>query len=467
MPEPSREVNSLIGGLRAGRDKSFRRPRTPPVDVVRPVAAASGSMMDADETTGKEQGAASEAAPEQPTARPPRMAGRNIVCFSTADWDTLLPTNKHHLMARLARRNRVLFVETLGTRAPRLGSGPDAARVVRRIKRGMQGAIRRSRNLWTFSPIVRPAWESGPSRAANRFLFQAQGAAALRAFPRPIAWIYSPYAVHLLDHLDPHLVVYHLVDDLAAVPGANAGAIRDAEARLFARADRVFCTERSLFDRASRSTGRARFMPNVADFRHFREATEGVDDPRLAPLAAQGDARPLLVFSGHVAPHKVDLGLLAGIAAARPAWRVALVGPEWEGGEESPELAALRGLENVTLVGHVPYRVLPAFLHAADVLLIPYVRNKATRAVFPLKFFEYLAVGAPVVASPLPSLLPYRDCVQLAESTEQWLSACEAAIADPDRMRDQRIALARRHTWDVRLREMERELRLAEEEKGG
>ncbi|HMZ51693.1 MAG TPA: hypothetical protein PK988_05465, partial [Candidatus Sumerlaeota bacterium] len=85
----------------------------------------------------------------------------NIVCFSTADWDTLLPTNKHHLMRRFAARgSRVLFIETLGTRAPKLGSGVDVARIGRRIMRGFEGARKRHKNLWTISPVVRPRWNS-------------------------------------------------------------------------------------------------------------------------------------------------------------------------------------------------------------------------------------------------------------------------------------------------------------------
>ncbi len=368
----------------------------------------------------------------------------------------MLPTNKHQLMKRLARRNRVLYLETLGTRTPRLGSGTDVRRIARRVRRGFEGPRRRESHLWTLSPLVRPAWDTPLARAANRAAFRAQTGATLARFPNPIAWVYSPYAVYLLDLIQPRAVVYHMVDDLSAVPGANARAIAEAERRLLARADCVFCTERSLHDRAKAINPRALYLHNVADFRHFSKATPNVSDKRFESLRTMRP--PRVVFSGNLAPHKVDLGLIVTLAAERRDWSFVLIGPPWEGADSGALMRRLNALPNVEVLGHVAYEQLPAYLHEADVLIIPYVRNKATRAVFPLKFFEYLATGKPVVASPLPSLLPYEPAVYLAEKPKQWIAAIERALADNGVMREQRIALARRQTWGVRLREMEREI---------
>lgn len=410
-----------------------------------------------------DQAPASEGAP-LPTPRWKHLWNENIVCFSTADWDTPLPTNKHQLMARLARRNRVLYIETLGTRGPDLSNGVDAARIGRRLKRGAAGMVRREKRLWSLAPLVRPAWGRPTERALNRVAFRAQASRALAKFPDAIAWVYSPYAVHLLDIVQPRGIVYHMVDDLAEVPGADAEAIREAERQLLARADCVFCTERSLYDRAAQVNPGARFLPNVADYRHFsRPGT--VADARLNDLLAL--PRPIVVFSGNIAPHKVDLKLLGDLAEARPQWSFAIVGPVWEGARRHPQLERLGRIPNAHLMGHVDYRDLPAFLHAADALVIPYIKSKATQAVFPLKFFEYLGTGKPVVASPLPSLLPYKGAVEFGGSRARWLKAIQSALDDPERLRTQRLALARRHTWAVRLREMEREIVAAMGRGGG
>jgi glycosyltransferase involved in cell wall biosynthesis len=384
---------------------------------------------------------------------------QNIICFSTADWDTLLPTNKHQLMRRLAAAgNRVLYIETLGTRAPKLGSGVDLGRIGRRLKRGLQGPRKREPRLWTLSPLVRPRWETLSQIALNQFLFRRQVAGIRRRFAEPIAWVYSPYAVHLLETVRPARVVYHMVDDLSAVPGADVESLRDAELRLLSVADVVFCTEQSLYDRARRTARRAYFMPNVADYRHFSRVGEVGEQSatRLANLRAM--PRPRVVFSGNLAPHKVDLDLIAQVAAREPGWQFVLVGPRWEGGEMPRSFRRLEQARNVHFTGHVAYEDLPAFLHEADVLTIPYVENEATRAVFPLKFFEYLATGRPVVASPLPSLAHFEGVARFAEGVEDWQRALREAMADAPEKARQRRALARRYTWERRLEEMSRAL---------
>lgn len=385
------------------------------------------------------------------------LTRENIVCFSTADWDTPLPTNKHHLMTRLAaRNNRVLYIETLGTRAPRLGSGTDLGRIGRRLARGFAGPRKRARRLWTLSPVVRPRWKTAADIALNRTAFRTQAGRALAAFPKPIVWVYSPYAVHLLPLLEPRAVVYHMVDDLSAVPGADKEAIREAEAQLLSRADAIFCSERSLCDRARRVAPHAIHAPNVADFAHFSNVREIPSSTRLARVRAL--PRPRLLFSGNMTPHKVDFDLLDAIAEEKPEWQLILVGPEWEGSEHTAAQKRLAARRNVHALGHVPYEELPPYLHEADALLIPYILNDATRAVHPLKLFEYLATGRPVVASPLPSLMPYRGAVRIADGVEEWMAAIAGALEDTHEMEIQRRALARRHTWESRLKEIDRTL---------
>ena len=386
------------------------------------------------------------------------LAGRSVVCFSTADWDTLLPTNKHHLMRRFAARGaRVLYVETLGTRAPNLASGTDALRILRRLRRGMRPPRRAGRRLWTASPLVRPRWNTRADVFLNRMLFRRQLGRALDRFPRSIAWIYSPYAVHLLPLLDAALVVYHAVDDLSAVPGADRAALREAEAQLMARADLVLCTVRPLLEKAKRIGADAHLLPNVADFKHFSRGEERSPSTRLSHVRSL--PHPRVLFSGNLTPHKVDFALLDYLAAERPRWQFILVGPPWEGAAPPPELGSLRRRPNVHFTGHVPYEELPPYLHAADALLIPYVLNDATRAVSPLKLFEYLSTGRPVVSAPLPSVLPYRGAIRVADSREQWLAELEEALRDTHEMELQRRALARRHTWTRRMAEIEGLLR--------
>ena len=117
---------------------------------------------------------------------PPALAGRDIVCVGFADWDTELWTNQHHLMARLARGNRVLFVESLGLRRPQL-AGRDLRRIARRLRRGL-APPRHVDGLDVLSPLVLPLHSSSAVRALNAHLLPALvGRAARRlGLERPI-----------------------------------------------------------------------------------------------------------------------------------------------------------------------------------------------------------------------------------------------------------------------------------------
>jgi hypothetical protein len=135
------------------------------------------------------------------------MRGRDIVCVGFADWDTELWTNQHHLMSRLARENRVLFVESLGLRQPQL-AGKDVKRILRRLRRGV-APPRTADGLHVLSPLVVPLHRFAVVRALNRRLlpFLVRRAARRLGLRTPILWAYVPQAEALLDALDPSLVV--------------------------------------------------------------------------------------------------------------------------------------------------------------------------------------------------------------------------------------------------------------------
>src|SRR5205085_1888240 len=129
-----------------------------------------------------------------PMPDPERLRGRDIVCVGFADWDTDLLTNQHHLMSRLARENRVLFIESLGLRAPQL-AGRDLARVWRRLRRGL-APPRAADGLAVLSPLVLPFHRYALVRGLNRRLLPALVRRAVRrlGMSRPILWAYVPQA---------------------------------------------------------------------------------------------------------------------------------------------------------------------------------------------------------------------------------------------------------------------------------
>jgi len=393
-------------------------------------------------------------APNQRTAA--ALRGRDIVCVGFADWDTELWTNQHHLMSRLAKENRVLFVESLGLRRPQL-AGRDVARIVRRLRRGVAGP-RAVDGLWVLSPLVLPLHSSGAVRALNGRILRTlvQRAARRLGMKRPILWAYVPQAEDLIEALDPSLVVYHCVDDIAAQAGIDGAIFRASERRFVARADLVLASAPALTERmralvASTHGSGARVVeaPNVADTALFATALEeGPVDPEIQALA-----RPRIVFTGAIVTTKLDLRLLVELARARPDWSFALVGPVGPG-DPRADVSELAAEPNIHLLGGRSYEALPAVLRGADAGVIPYALNELTRSIFPMKVYEYLAAGLPVLATPLPALAGVAEVQTAPDALSMAARLDEALARDTPERRRERSRAAAAHSWDARLREI-------------
>ncbi|HXB15357.1 MAG TPA: glycosyltransferase [Solirubrobacteraceae bacterium] len=389
---------------------------------------------------------------------PAALQGRDIVCVGFADWDTELWTNQHHLMSRLASANRVLFVESLGLRRPQL-AGRDLRRIARRLRTGLQGP-RRPRaggdpeiELHVLSPLVLPVHGNRAVDAINRRLLPALVARAARrlGMREPVLWSYVPQAEVLLDALSPSLVVYHCVDDISAHERIDTTSFRAAEARFARRADLVLASAPELVRRMRELSDNVLEAPNVADTELFATAlSAGPIDPAIAALPA-----PRLVFTGAISAVKLDMALLSELARARRDWSLALVGPVGLG-DPRTDPSALAAEPNVHLLGPRPYERLPDVLRGADAGLIPYVRSELTDSIFPMKVYEYLSAGLPVVATELPALSGVADLTRAADAAG-FQAALERELAqDSPQRRAERSARAAEHSWDERLREIAR-----------
>lgn len=380
---------------------------------------------------------------------PSALRDRDIVCVGFADWDTDLWTNQHHLMSRLARENRVLFVESLGLRQPQL-AGRDLTRIARRLRRGL-APPRELDGLYVLSPLVIPLHRNRLVRALNAQLLPALVRRSTRrlGFRRPILWAYVPQAEVLLDALDPSLVVYHCVDDIAAHERIDTVSFRAAEERFAARADLVLASAPALLERMRTISDNVLYAPNVADTELFAQALEpGPLDPGMAALPS-----PRIVFTGAIASAKLDMPLIAALARGRRDCSFALVGPVGLG-DPHTDVSALQAEPNVHLLGLRSYAQLPQVLRAADVGLIPYARNPLTNSIFPMKVYEYLAAGLPVLSTPLPALEGVQDVLSASDAAgmlEQLQVALE--LDDPER-RAERSRAAAEHSWDRRLQEI-------------
>jgi glycosyltransferase involved in cell wall biosynthesis len=377
------------------------------------------------------------------------LEGRDIVCVGFSDWGKGLLTNEQHLLSRLAANNRVLYIESLGVRRPQ-NAGRDLKRIARRLLKGLR-PLREVDGVHVLSPLVLPLHDQAWARRVNGTLLPRTVRWAIRklGFDDILLWAFMPQAEVLLDPLGPSQVLYYVDDDHAAKKGIDAQSFHAAERRFVARSDVILASAPELVQRMRTLHDDVYYAPNVADTALFATALQGGPvDPAVAALPA-----PRIVFIGAIVANKLDLALITELSRLRPGWSFPFVGPVGPG-DPSTDVSALHALPNVHLLGHRPYDRLPEVLRGADVAIMPYLTDGEMRSVFPMKTYEYLASGAPVVATPLPALAEV-DAVVKASTAQELVERIEEALAaDSPEARQARSQAAQAYSWESRLQQL-------------
>lgn len=376
-----------------------------------------------------------------------KIRGETIVILANAEWDWSNRVNCHHIATRLAKDNRVLFVDTIGGRTP---APREFRKIFRRLYRIAGGVRRLDENLTVLSPFVVPIYGDESVRALNTILLTWQ---IRRNLPRgacPILWIFLPSLVGMAKQLGEKLLIYHCIDEHAANPNVPAQQVREWETRLLKMADVVFTSSSTLFQDKRAQNANTFYLPNVADsdlFAHARDTSLTIPDD------IRNVQHPIAGFIGNITAYKLDFDLLCAAAQQRPNWNFVLIGPVGRG-DPSTDISKLRAQSNVLLLGERVYNDLPRYLKAFDVCLIPFKQNPSTRGTLPMKFFEYLVAGKPVVAIDLPTLAEFREYFYPAHNLDEFVTAIDSAYNEDTSRATARMELARRYSWDARMQEI-------------
>lgn len=350
----------------------------------------------------------------------------DLVVLSHLRWDFVYQ-RPQHLLSRCAKQRRVFFIEE-----PVFGQGPMRLDVSQREDK-----------LHVVVPHL-------PEGLANEAAVEAiQQALIDRLFVEQgitdyALWYYTPMALGWTRHLQPRATIYDCMDELSAFKHAPR-ALREREAELFKRADLVFTGGQSLYEAKRTQHANVYAFPSSIDHAHFAQARGQMADP----VDQASIPYPRIGFFG-VLDERLDIELLAGIAAARPDWQIVMIGPIVKIDE-----ADLPRHANIHYLGSKSYKELPAYLAGWDVAALLFARNEHTRFISPTKTPEYLAAGKPVVSTSIRDVVrPYGEMnlVRIADTTAEFVRA--AAELGMDEPVDRSAWLARvdaflaRNSWD-------------------
>lgn len=359
------------------------------------------------------------------------MAPPTLIVFSHLRWG-FVHQRPQHLLTRLARHYRVLFVEEplFGDGAPRLermACGTNLELLVPHTP--VDAAGFHDRQL----PLLKPLLAD--------FLRE-------HGVDDYLVWFYTPMALPLIAQMRPRAVVYDCMDELSNFHAAPR-QLRQRETALLKVAGLVLTGGPSLYAARRDRHPNVHCLPSAVEAEHFGP---GRLDPRGAPALEarrlQGRLpRPRLGFFG-VIDERLDRTLLARLADARPGWQIVMVGPVVK-----IDPGSLPRRPNLHWLGPQPYERLPALAAGWDVCLMPFALNDATRFISPTKTLEYLAAEKPVVSTAIDDVVAlYGDVVRIARDAEDFVAGCDEALAESDRERGQRLVESTRlvawSSWD-------------------
>ena len=346
------------------------------------------------------------------------VAQDELVVFSHLRWSWVWQ-RPQHLISRLARRRPTWFVEE-----------PMPAEIDEPTVRTERcGEITR---VWLEVPSERDhvGYDDPSAELYAELLPELLGLHDCRT-----AWLYTPLALPVARAVDPTVLVYDVMDDLASFAHAPANLVL-RQRQALVDSDVVFCGGRSL---------------HASVLRHRPEATylfaSGVEpDHYAAAIPSRTRHDPCVAGYVGVIDERLDLELVAEVARHLSDWEIQMVGPV-----AKIDPATLPQADNIRYLGKRSYEELPATMAGFDVALMPFALNEATRSISPTKTLEYLAAGLPVVSTRVPDVVAdYGNLVDLQDTSTGFADACRKVAEDSAKDRAEKARpLLHRHHWDT------------------
>lgn len=253
---------------------------------------------------------------------------------------------------------------------------------------------------------------------------------------------------HYLDLVKPDKVIYEYIDELEIFGGYGPEMEAD-HLRFLKEADVSVCTATKLYNQAAPLAKNPLLSPNAGDYAFFARTDSYEINPLVRDLVKP--YRCVIGYYGALAAW-FDYEMVKTVARMHPEWLFLLVGVDYDG---TIHKNGLEAFENIVYIPPQPYTELPSFLKAFDVAAIPFVINEITRSTSPVKLFEYMAGGKPIIASKMPECLKY-ESVRTYGSAEEFCSIIETyqAMKADDGYWDVLKKDALDNTWDARTEEI-------------
>ncbi|WP_437911770.1 glycosyltransferase [Sorangium sp. So ce302] len=366
-----------------------------------------------------------------------------MLCFAH-DW-TGDPLSKTHLMRGLSKDNRILWVSSIGYRAPK-ASGRDFRRILDKLKAFTEPVREVEPNLFVLNPLAIPAWGNPAMHAVNRELLklQVRRATDRLGLRNVVNWVFTPTAAVIAGALGESFLIYYCVDEFTAFHDVPA-ELMDLERSLVEKVDLCIVSSEKLLRTKSQYNPRTALVRHGVQYEHFRTA---LAPKTKIPADIAALPKPVIGYFGLMADEWIDIPLMEAVARHFSGGSMVLLG------KVTTDISRLTALPNVHVLGRKPFSELPAYCKGFDVAINPFPINEMTLNANPLKVREYLAAGLPVVSTRIPEVEVVKEA-RIGDTTEAFIELLEEELKLPG-PRPERGASMRYESWEVRIEEVRR-----------
>ncbi len=377
------------------------------------------------------------------------LQGEDIILVSNQMLEDRYWTSKQYITQELKKQNRVLYVEanySFGKLALGLlnGSWP---------VKPFGALVKKSDTLWVLTPLPRLPLRNHLRFMGwlNQLLLKRSIRKAVKklAFRDPILWTFLHQTADLVSKLGEKFAIYHCVDDWPALlPMAGMGnptQIMWDENKLLESVDIVFRVSEKLLAGREHNFVPVIDIPNGVDTSLFKPS---IKESRKIPQDIEQLPTPIIGFSGSIGAW-IDVDLMHSVARRFPQASIVLIGLN----EKNPRLANLLQEKNVHFLGMKKREDVPLYLAYFDICMMPFDKGQVGEGLLPLKMFEYLAMGRPIVAISSRIMQDFEDVLFLAEDNDSFLNQVTHALEYGLNKKAivKRIEKAQEYSWEKRM----------------
>jgi teichuronic acid biosynthesis glycosyltransferase TuaH len=383
----------------------------------------------------------------------------DIVMFALPRWDSEFSSTALSLARELSKTSRVFYIENPFTIKDVL-TGFRLSSIRKRIKALFLGKNKfleidkGNSNLINVTPLITLPINFLPSGWLYTILNEINNLLVVKCLNDTISKYgikdfifinsYNPFYFQNIQRFRPLITIYHCVDDIAESKYISKHGV-PLEIKMIKEFDLTLSTSSKLKEYAEVFSKKAYCLPNAADFKLFDKSFNKM---HVKPIELEGINQKIVGYIGSV-DHRIDYGILISIVENYPDWILLLVGPLSDDFRKS----GLQSYKNVIVTGSKRLSELPAYVWCMDCGIIPFVSNKLTESIYPLKLNEYLAAGVPIVATNFSQdLVDFKDVISLTRTKIEFITSLEKEVESDDVIKQRRrVSKASENTWEARV----------------